>query len=376
MLWGLSFIFALAVWLGTGLRRSILAVVPMLVCFSLGMAVAFVLLRNLLAPPWYDVLLAILVGIVIGYFATWMWHARFEKSALINGFRIGWQLIFGDFRVAAVLIGLLLSYVLTFYFAIFAKAENPAGFWAAFYPAWVSGLLFFTVVGLIAGLVTLYRPERDVFAARVKILLGGKSGPAADFIASELKRVGYVARHTERIVTIEDYDASMGAFKVNVWHSSTIRNIYDDIQTEAVGQIAINPDPVAPAPALFGQLTSFSINGTNQPDVPFEIKQDGFNRRWALPIPGGGEGTVEYEHWYWYKASERHHFTLSRFTEELKVQFHCRCSPDSKKVLLKLTTGADNSEHVLGWDQRHPIKPLKNQSPATVPYEFRLGISP
>lgn len=373
-LFGLGCIFALAIWLGSSLRRNILSVVTPMVTFCLGMAIAFLLFKGALVARWHTILLSVFVGIVIGYFFTWLLNVRLDKSAVLNGFRIASRLIFGDFRVAAVLIGLLLSYILTFHFALLAKEEAPPAFWAAFYPAWVSGLLFFTVVGLIAGLVTLYRPERDVFAARVKILLGGKTGPAVDFIASELRRIGYVARSTRRVITVEGYDATMQAFRVKVWHCSTIRNIYDDIPTNASGTISITPDPLDPPPTPYGQITSFLINGVGQGSIPQDIQVDGLRRGWTLPIPAGGESSVEYEHWYWYKVTEEHKFTLARFTEDLSVEFHCRCSPMNKKLVLKLTTSDNNIDETLGWDGRYQLRSLKDQSPATSPYKFKLAV--
>jgi hypothetical protein len=207
-----------------------------------------------------------------------------------------------------VIVGLLLSYALTYYFAELAMAESPPGFWLSFYASWVSGLLFFTVVGLILGLVTLYRPERDVFGARVRILTGGKSGPAVDYLASELLRMGYAAQQLTRIVTIEDYDAKLNAFKARVSQSAVISNIYDDVGAQATGEVKFTPDEIAGAPQVLGQCTSFRVNGTTQPGLPFDITSAGMRRSWEMKLPGGGAGELEYEHWAWYLATETHEF--------------------------------------------------------------------
>ncbi len=127
---------------------------------------------------WKWILIPLLAGIGAGFLAGLYWHTRRVKGAFLKRVEYFAKKVMEDFRIAAVFVGLLVSIALTFYFARLATDESVKGFWTEFYAAWVAGLLFFAVVGLILGLVSLYRPERDVFAARVKILTGGKEGLA------------------------------------------------------------------------------------------------------------------------------------------------------------------------------------------------------
>jgi hypothetical protein len=377
LIWQIAAIFILASCLGFGLRSGMTRVVFPLFVFVIGVATSYLATSMAPALPWVGFLAPIFAGITAGYIIAWTWNTGIARNALVVRTRLALVRLLSDFRVSAVLIGLLISYVITFYFAGMAFKENPPGFWLAFYAAWVSGLLFFTIVGLIAGLVTLYRPERDVFAARVKILTGGKSGSAVDYIANELKRIGYVAKITERTFIIEDYDQELDAYYALVEHVTVIRNIYDDVTTAATGKIAIELDELPRDPGPYGRMISFKINGTNQGGVPFDFGQSGFIRPWEIEIPAGGEGRIEYEHGCWYKASEIHHFTPNRFTEQLQVKFRCRCRPTGKRLLVKLTTGGQTEDHLLDYDGEYALPaPLRDLNPGEAAYRFNLAIGP
>jgi hypothetical protein len=374
LIWQIAAIFVLSSFIGGGLRLGMSRVVFPLFVFVAGVATASFANYAVSILPWYSFLLPILVGIAIGYVLAWIWSTRASRTSVVAAGRVAVSRLLEDFRVSAVLIGLILSYAITFYFARMAFKEEPPGFWIAFYASWVAGLLFFTIVGLIAGLVALYRPERDVFAARVKILTGGKSGSAVDYIASELRRIGYVAKRTKRTITIEAYDAKSDTFKTIVKHETTIRNIYDDVATTANGNIRLVMDVLQNAPQPYGQLLSFRINGANQGGVPLDIDQNGLVRAWTVSIPAGGEGQVEYEHWCWYLSSEVHEFTVNRFTEELLVEFKCRCRPSQKRLVVKLTTGNQSEDHLLDYDGEYRLPvPSRDLNPGTLAYSFRLG---
>jgi hypothetical protein len=270
------------------------------------------------------------------------------------------------------------SYVLTFYFAKLAAGELaageiPAGFWVAFYASWVSGLLLFTLVGLIAGLVTLYRPERDVFLARVKILLGGMGGAIVDVVAAEIRKIGYVARQTTRTIIIEEYDQKRNAFKIRVNHVSKVKNILGDAVAEAKGAIRIVGDPFEPPFQPAGEITSFQIVGTEPGPLPLQIQPEGIVKPWSLSVPPLTEGDVAYEHWVWYGADSVHVFNVARFTEELHVEFRSRCL---RGIHLKVTTPLEATEYNLTYDGRYKLNsPLRDLSPGSTGYSFQIGIN-
>jgi hypothetical protein len=168
----------------------------------------------------------------------------------------------------------------------------------------------------------------------------------------------------------------MNAFKIRITHTSTIRNLYHDVATQADVKIGFHFDKLEPAPAIAGQLTSFRLNGTTRPGLPLDLPTSDRPIRWELPIQGGGVGTVQYEHWCWYNSTIVHTFMLSRFTEELVVKFICRCSPLGKRLKLNLTAGTNTDEPLLEWDQTHELAPMRDQRPGTVPYSFKVSLGP
>jgi hypothetical protein len=369
-------IFLLSAVLGASLRKTgIVGSVFPLLMFVAGMTTAYLWknepdLKPLIVLPGF------FLAMGVGYICRYLSDVNLQKKSAFTGLSITLRLLTGDFRVAALLVGLLISYALSYYFYELAIRGATTDFWMSFFASWMSGLLFFTVVGLVAGLVTLYRPERDIFAARVKILLGGQSGAAVDFLSQSLAKIGYVAKRTERIIVIEEYSREMDAFKIRITHSSTIRNLYHDVATQADGRIAFHLDQLDPAPAVVGQLTSFRLNGTTRPGLPLALPTIDRPIPWELPIQGGDEGTVQYEHWCWYNSSVIHSFKLARFTEELTVRFICRCTPDGKRLKLNLTAGANTDEPFLEWDQSYALPPMRDQRPQTNPYSFKVSLGP
>lgn len=375
---------ALALYFGWSLRTGLIRALVPLFFFVSGFGYAYLFDKSSLDAKLSLTSVALMFGCLItGYLAKYLYDVRFEAAVAKKGFVKAVRLLLLDFRVAAVLIGVLVSILLSFPFYDLAlrealdasKGVSAAlpGFWQSFYVNWIASLLFFAVVGLVAGLTALYRPEADVFAARVQILLGGKKGPAVEYIAEKLGEIGYVARLTQRQITIEEYSEQMRAFKLRLRHSTWLKNLYHDVPTGAEGKISFNFDPLVPEPALYGSLESFRINGAGQPDVPAALPKEGFNRPWSLDIPGDEEGVVTYEHWCWYGTGTDHTFTLGRFTELLDVKIRSRCV---RPLKLNLTAGTLTKEIVLHYDEEYTVAELRDLYPSTTAYSFTLALDP
>lgn len=375
---------ALALYFGWSLRTGLIRALVPLFFFVSGFGYAYLFDKSSLDAKLSLTSITLVFGcLIVGYFAKYVYDVRFEAAVARRGFVKAVRLLLLDFRVAAILIGVLVSILLSFPFYDLALREVVEtakgvtgalpGFWQSFYVNWIASLLFFGVVGLVAGLTALYRPEADVFAARVQILLGGKKGPAVEYIAKRLGEIGYVARLTQRHITIEDYSEEMKAFKLRLQHCTWLRNLYHDVPTGAVGKISFNFDPLTPEPESYGSLSSFRINGSGQPDVPAALPREGFNRPWNLNIPGDEEGVVAYEHWCWYGTGTDHTFTLGRFTELLDVKIKNRCV---KPLKMNLTAGTLTKEIVLQYDEEYVLAELRDLYPNTSAYAFTLSLDP
>ncbi len=385
---GIALILYFGWSLRTGLVQTVLPLSFFVIGFGFGNLVDALTLGEALSIKWVAILS---FCFVFGYVLKYFYDVRFALTLAKKGFVKGARLLLLDFRVAAIFIGLSISVLLSFQFFDLATQEAHSaaeeiksgtpqtglqGFWLAFYAAWVSSVLFFAVVGVVAGLTALYRPEADVFAARVRILLGGKTGPAVDYIAKRLAEIGYVARLTERKIVVEEYSEEMKAFRLRVSHSTRIKNLYHDVQTDAVGKISFNFDKLAPEPESYGALAAFRINGGSQPDVPAVFPKDGFLRSWAVAIPGDEEGVLSYEHWCWYNEATEHKFNLGRFTERLDLEIKSRCCLPDKKIKVNLTSGTRSREILLDYDQDYPVEPILDHYPGTVAYSFKLSLEP
>jgi len=382
----------LSLYFGWSLRTGLIRAALPFSFFVIGFGFAYLLDESSFdATLTLKSILLLFAVLAVGYFIKYFFDIQFEPRLAKQGIIKAARLLLLDFRVVAVFIGLLVSILMTFPFydlslnevkvaeaATAAGLQPPGlpGFWLSFYSNWVSSVLFFAIVGLVAGLTALYRPEADVFAARVQILLGGKSGPAVDYIGKKLGEIGYVARLTQRKVIVEEYSEKLNAFKLRILHSTSIKNLYHDVKTDAAGKIAFRKlDQMVVEPDEFGWLVSFRINGISQPEVPTPLLKEGFVRSWSLSIPGDEEGLISYEHWLWYPVTEEHTFTLGRFTERLELEIHSRVAHPDKRVKVSFTAGTLEKESVLGYDEELKLAPILDQYPDTVAYKFTLAMT-
>ncbi len=374
MLVGLIALSVMAAWLGFGLRASsIQKVLPYVVQAAITITAVYFCLIDRHRPDWSYLLAAVVVGFALGFSLKSM--LRYLNIGILDKyFSIARAKLVLDFRVYASMTGLVIAYIMTFYFAKQGVTESPAGFWFNFYVSWIAGLLLFTVVGFILGFVALYKPENDVFEARVRILVGGRSDGAVKYLSDELRKIGFAAKNVQRTIIFERYDEERNAFYLRTKHVSTLENIYQDVVTEATGTAGIIPDAFEPPLEEIGRVISCKVDGASMLTVPMKIGPQGINEKWVKNIPKGGEIIFDWEYLCWVSGKEVHEMTPTRFTGELTARFLNRCETPGKKLVVSILKNAGNSDHILPYDESYVVGDMRGIAPGTKAYSFSLRL--
>jgi hypothetical protein len=167
---------------------------------------------------WFDAItiLAILVAVIIpktkkgrelDFYIDRSWRGAATRA---------WLTFRADTRYSIIMGAFLVSLLVTYFFGKLVIQEDPRGFWYGFYEAWTASLVFFLILGIAGTLVSLYRPEKDTFSQRVRILFGGRQDEAVDFISESIRKIGYYSDDVKRTYTIKQYDAVSDAFLIRV----------------------------------------------------------------------------------------------------------------------------------------------------------------
>jgi hypothetical protein len=224
----------------------------------------------------------------------------------------------GDHLILVVFVSILVAALFTLIFAKLRASENPREFWHGFYEAWTASIVIFAILGVAGTIVSLYRPEKDVFATKVRILCGGRIGPEVDYIREIVTKIGYYSESVVRNYTIKGWDLERRAYEIEVSHRSVNKNFFDDDALDT-GSLTLKPDPLTPALDPIGRLIEVRV-GDDDPVVRAEnIPVSGLAKKWPVQLKKGGEARILVRHSGWYHVDIVHNFRPARFAKVVEV---------------------------------------------------------
>jgi len=110
--------------------------------------------------------------------------------------------------------------------------KDPAKIEGAIYAAWIGGVALFTVVGAVAALVSLTRPEEESFDSRARILFRRQSGPHIDYIISRIReQFEHYSERTTIKIEIRDFNAAEAKYHIAETTTHLLRSYISDIPT-------------------------------------------------------------------------------------------------------------------------------------------------
>ncbi|WP_144439896.1 hypothetical protein [Methylobacterium sp. AMS5] len=325
-------------------------------------------------------------------FASWEWAVAIGFAVMVGsaaGYRIARKGADGghlqeksvrlireftsDRRLLFVAAATLVAVFVTALFGRWSKAGGASSFWASYYASWTANLAFFALLGVAGIVVSIYRPEKDEFSRRVRILFGGRQDAAVDYITETIRSIGYYAEEVVRTYRIQEFDHDRKAARIRVEHRTVTRNFYDDLSATDRAAITLIPDPLNPSMDQVGELLSFSVGGVNRLQHPMPIKSGvEFTHVETIEIPSGGSSTVEVVSQAWYSLSETHQFEPNRFAKVVRIEVVYEGNTPGMSV--PVTVDAPHAESLrLGYLKKLKVADMVNKPPGKAAFAFRLG---
>lgn len=233
--------------------------------------------------------------------------------------------------------------------------------------------MFFSLLGVAGTLVSLYRPEKDEFSNRVRILFGGRQDETVDYIREAIRKIGYYAEMTERSYKISRYDRERNAYLVRMEDSTITRNYYDDLAAIDKARWTLTPDKLTPPLDPLGHLISFRVNGEHKITEPIPIFEKGLQFEEDVQIPRGETSRIEVCSDCWHLLTETHTFVPHRFAKRIQISVIYEAeNPGLGAPAIKVLEPSSHGEISLMHSKQIVFPPMLNCRPNEHAFAFQL----
>ena len=256
-----------------------------------------------------------------------------------------------------------------------------------FYVSWSVNVIFFSVIGLVAALVSLRLPHNEEFLSRLGILFTGTENINNEFrqsallhISDEVKRLGLALSSIERVITIETFDADFDAYRANVKISTSMVSLFGDVDAQDDVQFTVTPDGFThskkkPDPA--GQIISLFVNGEEKirgNPLPILIgRSSGFPEKFSVGRDGQ---SFTFEYWCWFETEQAFTYQTKRFCREFSVKIINRILDGAVTNVVVKRPKAPNGSQVdiknLSYGDEWDVNVIRDMEPKTVTELFTL----
>ncbi|MDX0610780.1 hypothetical protein GOC90_25490 [Sinorhizobium medicae] len=282
------------------------------------------------------------------------------------------RILWKDWRVKLVLwsVGLAVTVTLTFYIFV-PQATDASHFLGAAFASWISGLLLFLLVGSVVAIVSLARPEQELFDARARNLLRRQEGSHIDYIIGRFHNLleAYVASSEKRILVL-DFDEAENKFYTSQTTVNALQCYLDDQEVSIASSVAYenasSPPKGRPKPCL----TYLKVDGDHVGDSEeFEIK---IKRDFNAKVPANKPCIVEHRFLYWIKAGEEaNRHRPIRYTKRMVVVVENQLANRSIVAILKSIDGLE-ARITIPAGSTETIVNLSEIAPRDTIYDFYL----
>ncbi|TPK70775.1 hypothetical protein FJ527_28280 [Mesorhizobium sp. B2-4-18] len=239
-----------------------------------------------------------------------------------------------DWRGKLVIYSVVAAGVATFVVWMFVPdATNVQTFLGAAFASWISGFILFIITGLIIAMVTLARPDQELFEARARNLLQRQTGPHINYIVGKLHDLfePYLQEATRDLMII-DYDEANNLFLVNQETGLVFGSYLADIPVTFQSQIGYINGTKAPSGRQKCCLSFLKVDGKSIGAI--EEFEDEIYRPFQMQVLPQSPCTVRYRMTYWVRADdEPNRQRIKRFTRSFKVNVHNQLAARSVKIL-------------------------------------------
>lgn len=212
-----------------------------------------------------------------------------------------------------------------------------------------ANLVFAGTFGILAAILSLFRPEEDSLDKRLGYLYPRSStlsGEARSRLGKNAMKLAAPAVAGELLFVVERYDQEKSAFWLDVYISFTLRNILQDEPYEDEIEILVCPD-VVPGATELGRLHESSVLCPDAQPArvvhavarPITVATKRFQEFVKVVIPPKAEAIHSYHFSSWGLAGEPWVFHAQRYTENIKVRLANR---SGAQITFKLSKGTNN----------------------------------
>ncbi|HEY8289321.1 MAG TPA: hypothetical protein VIG49_08645, partial [Acetobacteraceae bacterium] len=199
------------------------------------------------------------------------------------------------------LIATLLSIAATLIGFFCGLQDASAGFIKDIFAAWIGGVAFFGLVGLVVSVVSLSNAAEDSFPVRARVLVRGRTGSHIDDFIERLRTtLAHYAESVTRTLTVTEYDTASGMYLVRVDVETVIRSFVDDIDTTYLSKVSYKPDYPPPANR---RNKLIKLTGVESDRTPLVFgTADEISREYQAAVPRGEACIWESALEIWVKA--------------------------------------------------------------------------
>ena len=206
------------------------------------------------------------------------------------------------------------------------KITDATQFMGAFYASWVAGLAFFVVIGIVATIITMSKPENEPFNTRARILFHNKTGSHIEYFIRRLTEIlEHYAEYTENKIIFREINQTERKLRLEIEDTTSIRSYIQDFITTYVARIELLEVTLPPNNCTIHQKNQLSycrIGGHPQRTFTFEDKI-------VVDVPcsidAGKALCVEHGMSFWQmNETEPYSHTVSRFTQKMEIKFENR----------------------------------------------------
>ena len=286
-------------------------------------------------------------------------------------------IVLDDWKGRLVLGGVIIAgatTLLTYFFI--PDATNVQTFFGAAFASWLSGFFLFIITGLIIAVVTLVRPDQELFEARARNLLQRQTGPHVDYIIGKLHDLfePYCESNT-RVLNVVDYDPATKMFLVIQETEITFRSYLVDIPVTFQSRIGyVNGSP-SPDNRRKCCLSHLKVDGKSVGDTEeFETQ---VIRSFEMQVLPNSLCKVEHRITFWVKeADEANRQLVKRFTRNMGVTIHNHLP--TQKILVEQPSATDLNRDISPGERAQVVnlkemRPSKNEDEYA--FDFRLKIA-
>lgn len=245
---------------------------------------------------------------------------------------------FQDWRTRAIVYSWVFSVALTAEAYLKHAWQDPATHMGAVFAAWVGGLALFTIVGVIAALVSLAQPQHNSFDSRARILFRGQSGAHIDYMISTIRNLFEHYAETMHVgFCITSYHpgdgpAGKGLYRLEEKTTFKFKSYIDDIVSTYKAALEYSEVTTAPPAGAANKLAFIRIDGKQQG------KSRTFSNYLHEPISAtilpASECNMEIKVEYWVEDGERNDFIPVRYTKNLVLEIENQLVSDAVTITL------------------------------------------